>query len=344
MYESLQNMRRTRNADYSGNFATASATLAPTTDPTGGISVTQIAFLIDVVVVCVGVVFMTLIRVWLQRFNIDGPEDDTQRQDDGKHGIQKLSVEDWVFLYNKTFCSNPNRLVLKSEDIINSKSEGNEGLRDINDDEESISMEASTRNGSKSNDNDNFVDVESDRDDDGYLTSYHTLLETIEERTHSPSGTKSIPHISGTCVICFEEFETGDEVVWSISAADSTDSDSDADEDKSNYHDRGCQHVYHQECMVQYLANHSHRKFRKLNRHEGNFDIETPCPTCRRNFCTISDEDLSMAIQTRCIAILETSSSSSSSSGDEDTSQEGLFTSASTSESVQPQTQLDGHV
>merc|ERR1712106_1132704 len=92
------------------------------------------------------------------------------------------------------------------------------------------------------------------------------------------------------------EFEVGDEVVWaSPPSTDAATTDTDTDCGHS------CQHVYHQECLVLFLASNSHRRFRKNHALKRARDIETPCPTCRRNFCTISDEDLAVAIKTRSL-------------------------------------------
>mmetsp|Transcript_12840 Transcript_12840/g.30018 ORF Transcript_12840/g.30018 Transcript_12840/m.30018 type:complete len:84 (+) Transcript_12840:318-569(+) len=57
-----------------------------------------------------------------------------------------------------------------------------------------------------------------------------------------------------------------------------------------------CKHVYHHECMVQYLASNSHRRFTKRNERFSATDIKSPCPTCRRNFCTITEDHLAEAL------------------------------------------------
>lgn len=76
---------------------------------------------------------------------------------------------------------------------------------------------------------------------------------------NSNSGTANTI-VRGNCVICFEDIEAGETVVWSENKA--------------------CQHVYHKECMVAYLAHKKHTlKEIELD--------ENPCPTCRRKFVTV---------------------------------------------------------
>jgi len=67
--------------------------------------------------------------------------------------------------------------------------------------------------------------------------------------------------ICGTCILCFEEFVKDDVIIWSG--------------------DPSCHHIYHKECMVNYLANHAQCKRSKTLLV---LDVTTnPCPTCRRN-------------------------------------------------------------
>jgi hypothetical protein len=56
------------------------------------------------------------------------------------------------------------------------------------------------------------------------------------------------------CVICLEDYEEGDNVCWS--------------------HNRQCNHVFHQECIVEWLV-----------RHDG-------CPVCRQDFLALEDLDI----------------------------------------------------
>ena len=65
--------------------------------------------------------------------------------------------------------------------------------------------------------------------------------------------------IRGECVICFDDMEVGDFIVWSESTT--------------------CRHVYHKECMVAFLAHK--RRMKKQTK------MEAPCPTCRQHYVTV---------------------------------------------------------
>jgi len=70
--------------------------------------------------------------------------------------------------------------------------------------------------------------------------------------------------VEGSCVICFEEFEIGDTIVYSAATP-------------------SCHHVYHKECMVEYLT--GRKLFKKQLKTKDLLD--PPCPTCRSTFCTL---------------------------------------------------------
>merc|ERR1711865_1196948 len=81
------------------------------------------------------------------------------------------------------------------------------------------------------------------------------------------------PTISGTCVICFEQFEKDDMIVWS--------------------EDPTCPHVYHQDCMVHFLASNAERNTTGRARRTNILDVtHNPCPTCRKNYCHVRDQDI----------------------------------------------------
>ncbi len=63
--------------------------------------------------------------------------------------------------------------------------------------------------------------------------------------------------VGGTCAICLEEMEAGEEVVWSETES--------------------CRHLYHKDCLVSFLAHNSERAKNENN----------PCPACRQNFVTV---------------------------------------------------------
>lgn len=66
--------------------------------------------------------------------------------------------------------------------------------------------------------------------------------------------------VRGNCVICFEDMQAGETVVWS--------------------ENKCCPHVYHKDCMVAYLA-HKKQSIEEIEKDEN------PCPTCRQKFVTV---------------------------------------------------------
>jgi hypothetical protein len=71
-----------------------------------------------------------------------------------------------------------------------------------------------------------------------------------------PKGNDDLCCTGTMCAICWDQYQEGETIVWS--------------------QDRDCSHVYHKECLVDYLAR---RRKPSLE--------ENPCPTCRRNFCQV---------------------------------------------------------
>merc|ERR1712238_62904 len=119
---------------------------------------------------------------------------------------------------------------------------------------------------SKDDDDDDEDDDDRDRDT---TTSTRTKSLCLDY-TNNDNGKQQQQHVfnNGTCVICLEEFVKDDVIVLS--------------------HNANCNHIYHKECMVQYLASNAQRKDTDI------LDItHNPCPTCRRpNFCgPVREED-----------------------------------------------------
>ena len=76
------------------------------------------------------------------------------------------------------------------------------------------------------------------------------------------STTSNQNMVPGMCIICFDEFITGDVIVWSDN--------------------KKCEHFHHKECLVPYLAHNAQPKtYSTLNVNNN------PCPTCRQNYCTV---------------------------------------------------------
>jgi len=104
-----------------------------------------------------------------------------------------------------------------------------------------------------------------------------------------------------SCVICLEDFNVDDIIVWS--------------------ENNDCPHFYHKECMIDYLASKRRQKEiitntnprenqsndhsddnaddtsrteRTINDEHITIIEDNPCPTCRRNFCSITMEGLNL--------------------------------------------------
>jgi len=237
----------------------------------------------------------------------------------GNSGLLNFTLKERIELYNKTFDSNGNQLTLKNKHIKTKTSKsisegGNKnnssifldielgGKTNDYDDKEYVEQ-----NAEKNNDDDDpsiYVSVESERrltrhlDDDDYDDSMKDeIMATSTDDTST--STKSLcldldpDHnnkkdknkgndkdkkgndkdkekqlFSGTCIVCLEEFMKDDVIIWS--------------------QDPNCPHIYHKECMVNYLASRAQRS--KIN---STLNVnDNPCPTCRQNYCTVKDEDI----------------------------------------------------
>ncbi|KAG7338633.1 ring finger domain containing protein [Nitzschia inconspicua] len=82
--------------------------------------------------------------------------------------------------------------------------------------------------------------------DDATVLVFHKDPEKIDDQSRTTT----------ICAVCLDSYRTGDVIVWS--------------------YDPECCHVYHKECLVDYL---SKRKNPSME--------ENPCPICRRNFCQV---------------------------------------------------------
>jgi len=123
-------------------------------------------------------------------------------------------------------------------------------------------------------------------------TSSEESSDMIAKKPTSTTTPQNRIGVPGQCIICFEHFEQGDKVVWSETPS-------------------SCQHVYHEDCMVHYLASHSMRTKQLVypnddennqNHQTGSYS-ENPCPTCRQRFCTISREDLILAVLLKSVQV-----------------------------------------
>ena len=101
--------------------------------------------------------------------------------------------------------------------------------------------------------------ISSERGED---TTRSKTSNAMQGSTNSSSTSSNQNMVPGMCIICFDEFITGDVIVWSDN--------------------KKCEHFYHKECLVPYLAHNAQPKtYSTLNVNNN------PCPTCRQNYCTV---------------------------------------------------------
>mmetsp|Transcript_42615 Transcript_42615/g.46257 ORF Transcript_42615/g.46257 Transcript_42615/m.46257 type:complete len:114 (+) Transcript_42615:562-903(+) len=74
--------------------------------------------------------------------------------------------------------------------------------------------------------------------------------------------------VPGLCIICLEEFMTGEVIVW------------------SEYHH--CNHFYHKDCVVPYFAQHQAQQPMTSSSTVLPLQQNNPCPTCRQQYCTVT--------------------------------------------------------
>ena len=194
----------------------------------------------------------------------------------------KFNSTERIELYNRTFDSNGNQLILEDKHIkTKAKSTTTNGDGNIDDIIENnnnmfIDIELADAEGNEHVDNDDdpsiYLSVESERRLTCHQDDDEDLIKTVRQfflnlNLLKGNNNKEKQMISGTCIICFEELIITDVIVWS--------------------EDPKCSHVYHKECMVNYLASNAQREIYST------LDVNNnPCPTCRQNYCTVTDEDL----------------------------------------------------
>ena len=164
-------------------------------------------------------------------------------------------------------------------------------------------------------DDDAAVGTDNDDDfDDSYNTNNTTRILPLVSSSIFPilsscKGTK--------CVICLESFQIGDDVVWSSEEEEqqkqqqqqqqhNTDTSNNNTYESYNININNnyyCNHLFHKECMVHFLASNGKRRIMSNNpmvmiynnTSSTDSDSINPCPTCRRNFCSITPNDCIVA-------------------------------------------------
>jgi len=233
-----------------------------------------------------------------------------------------LNTEDRIKLYKRTFEQTKLNHTLTEQDFQSdenhnddAKDETNDKNHDVEsayndqelycDDEEAptiyLDLTKDTSSGPtkvESDENSSQQQQNIDQDDDN---KHNNQDSTNDDDNSTTTNLKSRTKITGTCIICFEHFRVGDVVVKS-----------------ENTH--ACQHVFHEDCMVRFLASNSERNKPSLNvddaannNNNNNHNSMTtsysnnPCPTCRHPFCTVSQDDivLSVLLKSMRVAILQ---------------------------------------
>jgi hypothetical protein len=331
--------------DSSNNSTTISPTASFTTTSTITISTTATNSTTTIFGNEIAKVFFLLfafavlicIRIWLnnkylnllaETRQINHPDSHAHEHNNDGNSItnrmKKLSTEDLMGIYNKTFVSNGNQIILKSEHIEKQNYHNDddccnncEALEDIelgngSGDQEQKQQQHQQQQQQQHQQSGNTHLCEHDQKtncENDTTTSTRTLIFTVPDRGGEYDNGKASMTVNGTCVICFDNFKKDDEIVWSQENKKKCNNNNiDTDNNNNNYY---CNHIYHKECMVNYLASNAKRRIKKnlpmitTTSDDDVDDITTkndinskdndsinPCPTCRQNFCSISEEDL----------------------------------------------------
>jgi hypothetical protein len=180
--------------------------------------------------------------------------------------ITKITSEDRVQYYNSLFETNCNKIILTSGQIIggndNSKEETKNGTNLLisaasPDEEEEPSIYLSLDNV--------WGRIKQQSSMSGNSKLKRSSSAIIMSDKHRSGQNKTV---QGNCIICFENFEAGDTIVYSTETKD-------------------CHHVYHKDCMVEYFV---HQNFYKRQLKIG--ETDPSCPTCRQTFCKLLPIDI----------------------------------------------------
>ena len=231
-----------------------------------------------------GVIIIALIVLNLYVTKKRNSNDATDRERDIEAGegesslaskISKMNPEERMALYSEAFDKNKHQIVMEASSIIKGNPDNNseeeetheDGDSDHNDgdDDRSIYLalkdaRAMRRSIVKRKSISGPMKRERRRSSIIHPRNSITATTVDIEAPNAANDNSSNDIVRGNCVICFENIEAGDTVVWS--------------ETKS------CPHVYHKDCMVAYLA-HKKQSIKEIELDEN------PCPTCRQKFVTV---------------------------------------------------------
>jgi hypothetical protein len=195
--------------------------------------------------------------------------------------IQKLSTDDRYQYYSEVLNKNGSQIKLVSNQIITINKKPIPGIED--DDEESsiyLSLDSvwnsmkrksfitlknalQTKNAATVADCSSRDQIVADVNDKQIKRRSSFLFLSSTKSKNGNINRNNI--VSGNCVICFENFKKGDTIVY-------------------NSETKNCPHIYHKDCMVDYLVSRKIFKEQIKNGEEAN----PSCPTCRRTFCKLT--------------------------------------------------------
>lgn len=160
-----------------------------------------------------------------------------------------------------TFCVQKENLV-RTKPMIGNDGNGSTNDEENVDDENSKNVEEDIEEGHSGRNNGNNSNVA-----DGLLDLDDPNIELV---LHSENGETAKRSVPGMCAICLCPYEAGDQVTYSKFVSE----DQDGDEGPNSAQTSTCTHVFHKECIVQWLA--------KKN------EARPECPCCRRPFCSVA--------------------------------------------------------
>jgi hypothetical protein len=248
-------------------------------------------------------------------------EEENENKSAVTNPMTKLCNQERKVVYKQVFNSTGNRIVL-TKDHLRSSNLDSDDTSTSSATKEDMPSNCNSGDDSSHRESKTFVDIElggnNETDDDTTSMTTGILSSTsiYAELTQPQPLDNILATNDGTCIICFEDFAVDDVIVWSGENND-------------------CPHVYHEECMIDYLT--AKRRPKKTNSNTNEDETETehsdntddtsigggsvnssssssssssndeekqhattastiiieqnPCPTCRRNFCSITLDD-----------------------------------------------------
>jgi len=209
-------------------------------------------------------------------------QDEEESNRDDPHFIAKklagMTTDAKIDYYNNLFDKQGNQRTVVEEHIIMVEPEeggSKKGHHDI-----ALAQNAIEKDIESCDDS-----IESEReavDTDDYLPLTYlspSIIPTCEinDESEGNSSSRTMHAIDGQCAICLETYQPGDLVVYNMHTSGINKDTSEDEEFRAEICNRGCYHVYHKACLVQYLAN---RKISQKALKDGQADTPS-CPTCR---------------------------------------------------------------